>query len=138
VLAALALSGCDEKLSSVTGPTPDLNPTFSSIQAQIFESTDSAGRSACINCHRPGGPGGFVLILLSPVAYTNLVNVSSREKPGTLLVVPGDPDNSYLIQKLEGRSGIVGLRMPQNGPPYLTDGQIQVIRRWIQTGANNN
>ena len=27
-------------------------------------------------------------------------------------VVPGDPDNSYLIQKLEGRPGIVGLRMP--------------------------
>jgi len=138
VLASVALASCDEKLSDVTGPTPDLNPTFSSIQAQILESTDSAGRAACINCHRPGGAGGFILVLLGPVAYNNLVNVSSRERPGTMLVKPGDPDNSYLIQKLEGRAGIQGGRMPLSGPPYLTDGQIQVIRRWIQQGANNN
>jgi hypothetical protein len=30
-----------------------------------------------------------------------------------------------MIHKLEGRAGIVGRRMPFNGPPYLTDGQIQ-------------
>ena len=39
-------------------------------------------------------------------------------------VIAGDPENSYLIHKLEGRTGIVGVRMPFNGGPYLTDGQI--------------
>jgi hypothetical protein len=49
--AALAASGCDERLRDVTGPSPDLVPTFSSIQAEIFETTDLAGRTACVTCH---------------------------------------------------------------------------------------
>ena len=66
-----------------------------------------------------------------------LVNVPSRGRQGALLVIPGDPESSYLIRKLEGRD-ISGVRMPQNGPPYLTTGQILVIRRWIELGAPNN
>jgi hypothetical protein len=53
-------------------------------------------------------------------------------------IAPGDPSNSYLVQKIEGASGIVGVRMPANGPPYLTDGQISIIRRWVEIGAPNN
>jgi hypothetical protein len=138
VAACLTLSGCDEKLSSLTGPTPDLKPTFSSINAEIFQSSDSSGRSACVGCHQPGGTAGGVLNLRSEVAYSNLVGVAARLKPGAIRVVPGDPDNSYLIHKIEGSAGIFGLRMPQNGPPYLTEGQILVIRTWIRNGANNN
>jgi hypothetical protein len=52
-------------------------------------------------------------------------------------VIPTDPENSYLIHKLEGRSTMAGVRMPINGP-YLTDGQVRVIRRWIEMGAPNN
>jgi hypothetical protein len=136
--ACLAFSGCDESLSSLTGPTPNLKPTFSSINAEIFQSSDSSGRSACVGCHQPGGTAGGVLNLRSEVAYSNLVGVAARLKPGAIRVVAGDPDNSYLIHKLEGSAGIFGLRMPQNGPPYLTDGQILVIRTWIRDGANNN
>ena len=51
---------------------------------------------------------------------------------------PGDPENSYLIHKLEGRSGIVGRQMPFSGPPFLTNGQILVIKRWIEQGAKND
>lgn len=136
--SCFALAGCDEKLSSLAGPTPNLKPTFSSIQAEIFESSDASGRVACINCHAPGGIAARVLNLQTNVAYTNLVNVGSRFKAGAVLVVPGDPDNSYLIHKVEGNPDIVGLRMPLSGPPYLTAGQIQVIRRWIENGANND
>jgi hypothetical protein len=50
-------------------------------------------------------------------------------------VKPGDPENSYLIHKMEGRSGIVGMKMPFNGPPFLTEGQILVVKRWIEIGA---
>jgi hypothetical protein len=138
VAACVTFSGCDEKLSSITGPTPNLQPTFASINAEIFQASDSSGRSACVGCHQPGGPAGGILNLRSEVAYNNLVGVASRQRPGTLRVSPGDPENSYLIHKLEGRAGIVGLRMPQNGPPHLTEGQILVIRTWIRNGANNN
>jgi len=71
-------------------------------------------------------------------AYAALVNAPSRDKPGAIRVIPGDPDGSYVIQKLEGAPGIVGQRMPQSGPPFLTPGQIAIIRRWIADGAANN
>ncbi|HKE82825.1 MAG TPA: hypothetical protein VKB50_03690 [Vicinamibacterales bacterium] len=138
ILMALGIIGCDEKLSDLTGPTPNLQPTFSSIQQNIFEASDSSGRAACTQCHNAVGRLFNGLDLSSAVAYANLVNVTSREKPSATRVIPGDPVNSYLIQKLEGQPGIVGVRMPFSGPPYLTDGQITVIKRWIEIGAPNN
>jgi len=113
VATGLMVASCESvnKLSNLTGPTPDLAPTFSSIQLAVIQSSGS---------------------------FSGLVNVASRNKPGATLVVPGDPDNSYVIQKLEGATGIVGRQMPFNGPPYLTAGQIQIIRRWILLGAKND
>lgn len=137
VLACIALAACDEKLSDVTGPTPELQPTFTSIQSQIFEASDSSGRTACVSCHAPGRIAAF-MDLTRGAAYDSLVNRPSIQKTGAIRVIPGDPDNSYLIHKLEGRPDIVGARMPQNGPPFLTDGQIAVIRQWIANGAANN
>ena len=69
------------------------------------------------------------------------MNVPSRGKPGAIRVIPGDPDNSYLIHKLDGAvrgEAIVGVRMPLGTGPFLTEGQIRVIRRWIELGAPNN
>ena len=136
MVTTLGIVGCDESLSDVTGPTPNLEPTFSSIQREIFSSTDSSGRPACTNCHNPTlNRGG--LDLSPSVSYNNLINVASRLKAGAIRVIPGDPDNSYIIHKLEGRSTIAGVRMPLGGP-YLETGQISVIKRWIETGAPNN
>ena len=39
VVSALAMGGCDEKLSDITGPTPNLEPTLSSIQSEISRSS---------------------------------------------------------------------------------------------------
>jgi len=137
--SGLVLSGCDENLSSIAGPTPTLEPTFASIQRDIFQTTDSAGRTACTTCHTNVGrnPTGG-LNLVADFAYAQLVNVPSGGRAGAVRVIPGDPENSYLIHKLEGRSGIAGRRMPNNGPPYLTEGQIRIIKRWIEIGAPNN
>ena len=41
-------------------------------------------------------------------------------------------------QRTSGDPGIVGLRMPRNGPPYLTDDQINQVKQWIQNGAKND
>lgn len=139
LLLSICVAGCDEPLSSVTGPTPQLQPTFSSIQEQIFENGDSSGRSACTQCHNAAGQFfAAQLNLERGVAYANLVNRAARNRPAKVRVVPGDPDNSYLIHKLEGGPDIFGLRMPQNGPPFLTNGQILVIRHWIELGAAND
>jgi hypothetical protein len=140
VALTVAAAACDESLSDLTGPTPNLEPTFSSIQREIFDTTDSSGRLACINCHAPiGGRAAPVgLNLTSGNSYAALVGVSSVERPGVRRVAPGDPENSYLIHKLEGRPDIVGVRMPRGTGPFLTDGQMLVIKRWIELGARND
>jgi hypothetical protein len=137
ILVSAALGACDESLSDLAGPTPNLQPTFTSIQREIFESTDQAGRTACVTCHTGANPF-TTLNLREGVSYNGLVNAPSRQKPGATIVIPGDPENSYLVHKLEGRSGIVGERMPRNQGPFLTSGQMLIIRRWIELGAPNN
>lgn len=142
VLCAAAIcataTGCDEPLSRVAGPTPNLEPTFSSIQRDIFEAADSSGRPNCTKCHNAVGQTFTAgLNLDHAVAYSSLVNVASTRKAGATRVIPGDPENSYIIHKVEGRPGIVGGRMPFSGP-YLSDGQILILKRWIANGAPNN
>lgn len=130
---------CDERLSDVAGPTPNLQPTFASIQREIFSTQDSSGRLSCTQCHTDvGRTPSAGLVLLEGRAYQALVNQASRQKAGATMVVPGDADNSYLIKKLEGAPDIVGVRMPRSAGPYLTAGQITIIRRWIALGAKND
>lgn len=128
--------GCSSSTSpSTTTPTTTTTsgPTFSQqIQAQILT-------PACVSCHTDEGrtPSGG-LNLKAGAAYANLVGVASTGKAGAIRVIAGNPGGSYLVQKLEGAADIVGLRMPRNGPPFLTDAQIALIRQWIQSGAPNN
>jgi hypothetical protein len=139
VVLALSAAACDEQLADVAGPTPNLTPTLSSIQREIFSTADSTGRLACVQCHSNVGrvPAGG-LVLLEGQSHAALVGVASRFKPGATIVVPGAPDVSYLVHKIEGRSDIVGVRMPRSNGPYLTSGQISIIRRWIELGAKND
>jgi hypothetical protein len=139
VLLIASSVACDEKLSSITGPSPDLEPTFRSIQQTIFNSSDASGRLACIQCHSDQGrTTSGNLVLLEGRAYQDIVGRQSTGKPGATIVIPGDPDNSYIVKKLEGAPDIVGVRMPRGNGPFLTPGQMLVLRRWIEIGAPNN
>lgn len=102
-----------------------LTADFDSIQARVFT-------PICTTCHA-GGAAPQGLRLDAGSSYDLLVGVPSTEEPSTLRVQPGDPDHSYLVQKLEGNAG-VGARMPLGGP-YLDGATIDVIRQWITDGA---
>ena len=66
--------------------------------------------------------------------YDELVNRASSEKPDLLRVNPGNPDESYLMHKLEGREGIVGGRMPLASKPF-SEAALGLVRMWIAGGA---
>jgi hypothetical protein len=50
-ILAASIAACDENLSKFAGPTPNLEPTFASIQREIFETAEAGGRRACVECH---------------------------------------------------------------------------------------
>ena len=102
-----------------------LQATFASIQANVFT-------PICVACHA-GATAPLGLRLASANSYALLVGVPSGEEPSLLRVEPGDPNNSYLIQKLEGTAATGG-RMPLDGTP-LSQADINVIRQWIIDGA---
>ena len=102
-----------------------LTADFASIQAHVFT-------PICTACHAgAAAPQGLRLDATS--SYALLVGVPSNEVASILRVRPGDPGNSYIVQKLEGHAA-VGAQMPLGGP-YLDVATIAVIRQWISDGA---
>jgi hypothetical protein len=102
-----------------------LTADFNSIQDHVFT-------PICTACHA-GGAAPQGLRLDSANSYNLLVGVPSTEVGSILRVKPGDPDNSYLVQKLEGHAS-VGAQMPFGGPPLPSE-TVAVIRQWITDGA---
>ncbi len=104
--------------------------TFTSIQNSIF--TPSCALSGC---HAGASPQQG-MNLSQGLAYNAIINVASNEQNALLRVNPGNPDQSYLVQKVEGTAAVGG-RMPLGGPPLSND-LIQALRQWITEGAQNN
>jgi hypothetical protein len=107
--------------------------TLGQIQSSVFG-------PMCSGCHSgPTGnnlPSGMNLSSAND-SHAALVNVPSLQQGGLDRVEPGDPDNSYLVRKLEGGPDISGSRMPQGGP-FLDQATMDMIRQWIADGAPNN
>jgi hypothetical protein len=61
-----------------------------------------------------------------------LVGIQSSQDGALQRVEAGDPDNSYLVQKLEGNAS-AGQQMPPGAA--LPQSEIDVIRQWITDGA---
>ena len=131
--SVIAMSGCagnGEGLDESGRPAQDeggggLTPEFDSIQANVLT-------PICTTCHS-GAAAPLGLRLEEGVSYALLVNAPSTEVPALLRVEPGNPDSSYLIQKLEGTAAVGG-RMPLGGGA-LPPATIAVVRQWILEGA---
>ena len=94
---------------------------------------------ALSGCHTGSTPA-MGQNLSSGQTFSNTVNVASGELPGMDRVEPGDPDQSYLVHKIQGTQASVGgsgSRMPLGMTP-LSQAQIDTIRAWIRAGAPNN
>jgi hypothetical protein len=102
-------------------------PTLDDIQNNVF--TPSCALSFCHGASMQAG-----LHLEAGFSYDSLVNVASLEDPTRLRVEPFDPDNSYLICKLEACPTMVGQQMPLIGGP-IPQATIDIIRDWISLGA---
>lgn len=117
----LLLTSCEHAgLLEVNGD----EPTLEVIQATIFSTS-----CALSGCHL-GANAQQGLDLSEGESHGNLVGVDSRQIPSLKRVDPGNPNDSYLVMKIEGDSRILGQRMPLGGQA-LSSGQIQLVRDWI-------
>ena len=119
LLIALSLGACGGD---------KVDPTFTNVRDEVL--LPSCGFSTC------HGSGTGDLTLDEAGAYDALVDVDSAGSPGNTLVIAGDPDNSYLVRKLEGGPDIVGDQMPPGGE--LDADRLQLVRDWIEAGALND
>ncbi|HKP64536.1 MAG TPA: hypothetical protein VJV78_47695 [Polyangiales bacterium] len=106
--------------------------TFEAIQKLIFEAR------GCTNdmCHGVGAMSG--LDLRAGKAYDSLIEVKSGNSP-LFRVMPGEPDESFLYNKLRaatmpGSVMVEGSPMPTGTAPLSTD-HLEAVRRWIEAGA---
>lgn len=93
------------------------------------------------NCAQAGCHKGVMaqqgLDLSAGKAYAELVNVTASECPDQRKrVLPGQPSQSYIIDKMMNVDLCSGTKMPKLG--LLPQGQVTTIANWICEGAPNN
>ncbi len=124
--ALLLLSACQSrKIDNSTLVDPGEPVSFAEDVQPIF--INSCGGAACHIDERTSG------VRLS--SYQQVIS-SVGVQYGREIVVPGDAEDSPLIDKIEP-SPRIGVRMPYGRAP-LSNEEISLIRVWIEEGARDN
>lgn len=105
-------------------------------------------RAGCATCHGAGEDGNLRLgyQISSAEIVKRLVNVDSSNAEAYRLVLPGDPERSWLYLKASGasksasvvcRDGTSNCKgvMPPGGAPGMTQAELDVLYKWIKDGA---
>lgn len=115
--------------------------SFAAIYDSIFKNATYNCTGALCHGREPAMAMAVGNLSLSSaaVAYMQLVKVDSTSSAcmGKARVVPGDPMNSLLVQKLRGANVTCGAAMPVNAEE-ITDAELKRITDWISAGACNN
>ena len=121
----LSLPVASIAILTLSAPSSALEPNLDDIWANLFE-------PRCAGCHTEFSGLGFQADSKLN-AYNSLVNQAALYCDGETRVIPGNAQDSYLIEKLEGRMDC-GSQMPLGDQP-LDQETIDVVREWIDTGA---
>ena len=99
--------------------------TASELSEDVFSKS-----CAFSSCHSNAASASAGLQLHDETAVLNMIERPSTQDPDILLVAPGDPDNSYLLQKMRGFQLSEGT---DSMPPGTTlcEGKIQLVEEWI-------
>jgi hypothetical protein len=129
--------------------------TVQRTAADVLAITNADATCGTTACHaNPANPpalasSGAMMVTADSIKAA-MVNVTSKEVALMKYVVPGDPEHSYLMRKLDDPNPGCGLtcvppstiypaacstRMPQGTVDGLPEAQRSVIRDWILQGA---
>jgi hypothetical protein len=111
--------------------------TLSSIRDTLF-----AASCTYSSCH--GGPNSAAgLDLRADDLHTELLEHGVTSATSRPLVVPGDPDGSWLFQLISrceptDDAGNVVAHMPRNAPTLSDPALVAKVRAWIEAGAQDD
>jgi len=134
-LILLCTTSCNKDVEYVA---PD--SSYGLIYNQIF-----APSCALSGCHAPSGKKRNITEAVHPLlegeaAYGGLINGlaynTQAANAGLKMVVPNDPETSFLYQKIifDSSAYQFGSAMPSGGL-VLTANQVTFVRQWIAAGA---
>lgn len=138
-LVDCVLDDADDVANELFSGYYQLGPTlpFTWTEIQTLFSASCSG----LACHTNGqGAGGLTDLDLYDEGYDSLVTSDAVACPSSSFaerVLAGDPDMSFLMEKLDQTLPDCGSRMPLGGP-FLSDGVRERIRLWILGGAPKN
>lgn len=135
----IVIQACEKKSTSETV----VKPSYDIIQEKILNVS-----CALSGCHASTSDASFEkhgLVLTPGKSYANLVGVLAKNTAAASLrlklVNPKDPDNSFLMHKIACETGHhastanFGAHMPLGGN-FLSQGEVDFIRKWIINGAS--
>jgi hypothetical protein len=126
---------CTENSTTTSPAAPTLTPTVTPTQVTFtYIYTTYIQPNSCVNCHTaPDGPP-------DPSSqsnfYNSVVNQSAPDGCASLLVSPGNANQSALYLRLVG--GSCSPQMPESGGFVLSAAQLANVAAWINAGALNN
>ena len=139
MLFSVLAVGCSDDSSDATDAVMSdtaagqclIEPTLASLQEHYFNKSCALSSS----CHSGAQPKEG-LSLEEGASYASLINVAAQKNSAKMLVVPNDPDNSFLVIKVEAPGSGDGRLMPDGAKsPMDADCSIKMLREWIQNGA---
>ena len=121
--------------SAVTDGAPKKTVSFADdIRPMIKRSASDPDSKGCYPCH-DGKAAKHVGLDLGGLDLSTLGRLrEGGGSSGKKVVIPGDPENSAIVQKLKGTYPF-GTRMPKSGPPFWSDDEIAIVEQWIAEGA---
>ncbi len=119
-VTAFASVSADEPPATVTAAAP--NKSYHRDVLPIF-------RQHCQGCHQGVKKGGDYMM-------TQFAPLLSGGESGEAAIVPGKPDESYLVKQITPVDGHA--EMPAGTKQPLSDVEIETIRQWIAQGAMND
>jgi hypothetical protein len=130
--------------ASFNGASPAV--TFSADVLPIFQ--QACGLSS--SCHGDGAPVAqpYLGASSSPdiqKIFDQNVNVDSLKEPNMKIVKPNEPQNSFLMHKMDGTLSCAPVECGANcggsmplGAPLRSEADRDKVRRWIAQGAKND
>lgn len=97
-------------------------------EVSYFRQVRPIFQAQCQGCHQPAKRGGEYVM----TAFESLLKGGES---GEAAIVPGKPDESYLVAQITPHEGKAD--MPKDRPP-LSQTQLDLVRTWIAQGAKDD